>query len=220
MNAQVRVIVVDDHPLFRAGVSQSLALDPAITVVAEGSSGGEALDLVKRHEPDVILLDITMQGNGIETAAAISATERPPRILMLTGSDDSDDVMGAIEAGAAGYVLKGIGANDLIAAVKCVSAGESFMSPSLSLNLLARLGSGAEPAPLSLLTAQERRILEFVAQGLSNREIGERLGIYEKTVKYHMTNVLKKLNVRNRVAAALVLKDAARSAPTSRSQKG
>ena len=97
MNAPVRVIVVDDHPLFRAGVSQSLALDPAITVVAEGSSGSEALDLVKRHEADVILLDITMQGNGIEAAAAISATASPPRILMLTGSDASDDVLGAIE---------------------------------------------------------------------------------------------------------------------------
>lgn len=215
MNAPVRVIVVDDHPLFRAGVSQSLALDPAITVVAEGSSGGEALDLVKRHAPDVILLDITMQGNGIEAAAAIAAVERPPRILMLTGSDDSDDVMGAIEAGAAGYVLKGIGANDLIAAVKSVSAGQSFMSPSLSLNLLARLGGGAKPDPLATLTGQERRILELVAQGLSNREIGDRLGILEKTIKYHMTNVLKKLKVKNRVAAALFLKDAARPMPGS-----
>jgi DNA-binding NarL/FixJ family response regulator len=208
MNASVRVIVVDDHPLFRAGVSQSLALDPAITVVAEGSSGGEALDLVKRHEADVILLDITMQGNGIEAAAAISATASAPRILMLTGSDDSDDVLGAIEAGAAGYVLKGVSANDLIAAVKNVSAGQSFMSPSLSLALLAKLSGDTKPDPLALLTDQERRILDLVAEGLSNRQIGDRLGVLEKTIKYHMTHVMKKLAVPNRVSAALYLRDA------------
>lgn len=206
MNAPIRIIVVDDHPLFRAGVTQSLALDPAITVVAEGSSGSQALELVERHEPDVILLDISMPGNGIAAAAAITARERPPRILMLTGSDDGHDVMRAIEAGAAGYVLKGIGANDLVAVVKSIASGESFVSPSLSLNLLTRLSGKAEMDPLARLTPQEFRIIELVAQGLSNREIGDKLDIHEKTVKFHVTNILRKLKVRNRVEAALFLK--------------
>jgi DNA-binding NarL/FixJ family response regulator len=207
MNAPIRIIVVDDHPLFRAGVTQSLALDPAIAVVAEGCSGNQALELVERHEPDVILLDISMPGNGIEAAAAITATQRPPRILMLTGSDDGHDVMRAIEAGAAGYVLKGTGANDLIAAVKSVAAGESFVSPSLSLGLLTRLSGKVEMTPLARLTPQELRILELLARGHSNREIGGKLEVQEKTVKFHVTNVLRKLGARNRVEAALLLKE-------------
>jgi len=207
MNAPIRVIVVDDHPLFRAGVTQSLALDPAITVVAEGSSGSQALELVERHEPDIILLDISMPGNGIDAAAAIAATERPPRILMLTGSDDGHDVMRAIEAGAAGYILKGIGANDLIAVVKSVAGGDTFVSPSLSLGLLTRLSGKAEAAPLARLTVRELRVLELLAQGLSNRGIGGNLGVHEKTVKFHVTNILRKLKVRNRVEAALALKE-------------
>ena len=207
MNAPIRVIVVDDHPLFRAGVTQSLALDPAITVVAEGSSGSQALELVERHEPDIILLDISMPGNGIDAAAAIAATARPPRILMLTGSDDGHDVMRAIEAGAAGYILKGIGANDLIAVVKSVAGGDTFVSPSLSLGLLTRLSGKAEAAPLARLTVRELRVLELLAQGLSNRGIGGNLGVHEKTVKFHVTNILRKLKVRNRVEAALALKE-------------
>lgn len=207
MNAPIRIIVVDDHPLFRAGVTQSLALDPAITVVAEGSSGSQAFELVERHEPDVILLDISMPGNGIDAAAAITATQRPPRVLMLTGSDDGHDVMRAIEAGAFGYVLKGISANDLIAAVKSVAAGETFVTPSLSLGLLTRLSGKAETAPLARLTVRELRVLELLAQGLSNRGIGGNLGVHEKTVKFHVTNILRKLKVRNRVEAALALKE-------------
>lgn len=207
MNAPIRIIVVDDHPLFRAGVTQSLALDPAITIVAEGNSGSQALELVERHEPDIILLDISMPGNGIDAAAAITATQRPPRVLMLTGSDDGHDVMRAIEAGASGYVLKGISANDLIAAVKSVAAGETFVTPSLSLGLLTRLSGKAETAPLARLTVRELRVLELLAQGLSNRGIGGNLGVHEKTVKFHVTNILRKLKVRNRVEAALALKE-------------
>lgn len=207
MNAPIRIIVVDDHPLFRAGVTQSLALDPAITIVAEGNSGSQALELVERHEPDVILLDISMPGNGIDAAAAITATQKPPRVLMLTGSDDGHDVMRAIEAGASGYVLKGISANDLIAAVKSVAAGETFVTPSLSLGLLTQLSGKVETTPLARLTVRELRVLELLAQGLSNRGIGGNLGVHEKTVKFHVTNILRKLKVRNRVEAALALKE-------------
>lgn len=214
MNEQVRVVVVDDHPLFRAGVVQSIQLDTSINVVAEGSSGDEAIALANRHEPDVMLLDISMPGNGIDAAAAISATARSPRILMLTVSGDSQDVMRAIDAGAVGYVLKGINANDLISAVKSVASGETFMSPSLSLNLLTTLGRNAKPDPLAALTPQESRILRMVAKGLSNREVGEKLGVREKTVKYHVTNLLRKLGARNRVEAALMVKNGSPSDAT------
>lgn len=203
----VRVVVVDDHPLFRAGVTQSLGLDPAIEVVDEGGSGAEAIELAQRHAPDVVLLDISMPGNGIDAAAAISGISDPPRILMLTVSGDGQDIMRAVDAGAAGYVLKGAGATDLIAAVKSVAAGESFLSPNLSLNLLATLRGGGAKRTLAVLSPREQRILRLVAQGLSNREVGERLEVQEKTVKYHMTNILKKLKVRNRVEAAMLVRD-------------
>lgn len=204
MNGVVRVVIVDDHPLFRAGVSQSLGLDPAIEVVGEGGSGAEALELVQRHSPDIILLDISMPDDGIDAAAAISKEDNPPKILMLTVSSDGDDIVRAVDSGAAGYVLKGIGAVELINAVKSVAAGDSFLSPNLSRNLLATLRGDHPKRALATLSSQEQRILRLVTQGRSNLEIGGELKLREKTVKYHMTNILKKLRVRNRVEAALL----------------
>lgn len=131
---------------------------------------------------------------------------------MLTVSGDCSDVMRAVEAGAAGYVLKGVNATDLILAVKSVASGETFMSPNLSFGLLTALGKASKPDPLTALTPQEHRILQMISTGLGNREIGERLGVREKTVKYHVTNLFRKLNVRNRVEAALILANRASSA--------
>jgi DNA-binding NarL/FixJ family response regulator len=122
---------------------------------------------------------------------------------MLTVSEEDDDVMRALEAGAVGYVLKGVTASSLIGAVKSVAAGDRFVSPNLTLRLLAKARDKPAPSPLSQLTRQEERTLRLVAIGLSNREVGERLGVLEKTVKYHMTNILAKLKVRNRVEAIL-----------------
>jgi two-component system nitrate/nitrite response regulator NarL len=206
MSERIRVVVVDDHPLFRSGVVQAIELDEAIDVVAEGSSASEAIGLAKEHQPDVILLDISLPGgDGIGAAAAISVLDHAPRILMLTVSGETSDVMRAVDAGAAGYVLKGVNATELIGAVKSVASGETFMSPNLSFNLLTALGKAARPDPLAALTPQEQRILQMVSTGLGNREIGERLGVCEKTVKYHVTNLFRKLHVRNRVEAALIL---------------
>lgn len=208
MSERIRVVVVDDHPLFRSGVVQAIELDESIEVVAEGGSTGEAIELAVTCQPDVMLLDISMPGgDGIAAAASISALQVAPRILMLTVSGETSDVMRAIDAGAAGYVLKGVNATDLIGAVKSVASGETFMSPNLSFNLLTALGKPAKPDPLAALTPQEQRILRMVSKGLGNREIGERLSVCEKTVKYHVTNLFRKLNVRNRVEAALVLAD-------------
>ncbi|WP_046864292.1 response regulator [Microvirga massiliensis] len=204
MAAQISVVVVDDHPLFRAGVIQTLALDDEIQVAGEGGSGAEALTLAREHGPDIVLLDISMPGDGIETARELSRLAKAPRVVMLTVSESDDDIMRALEAGAVGYVLKGIGASDLIGAIKSVAAGESFVSPNLTLRLLTSVKQRTTKGALSALTKQEERTLRLVAMGLSNREVGERLGILEKTVKYHMSNIMEKLKVRNRVEATLI----------------
>lgn len=204
MADKIRVIVVDDHSLFRTGVIQVLEADKAIEVVGEGASGTDALQLASKYSPDIALLDISMPGNGIEMAETIVGLPVPPKVIMLTVSEADDDIVGAIEAGAVGYLLKGISASDLISAVKSVAAGGSFMSPNLALRVVSNLQKPPKASPLSLLSPQEERTLRLVSDGLSNREVGERLGILEKTVKYHMTKAMAKLGVRNRVEAALV----------------
>lgn len=205
MTEKIRVIVVDDHSLFRAGVTQSLEMDDMIEVVGEGASASEAIDLAKSLSPDIALLDISMPGNGIEAARQIRQLPSSPQVAMLTVSEDDDDVLNALDAGAFGYLLKGIRAQDLILAVKSVAAGETFVSPNLALRLLATK-SRAEENPLTHLSEQEQRTLRLVAKGMSNYEIGEHLNVQERTVKYHMTNILKKLKVRNRVEATLIAK--------------
>ena len=204
MTDQTRVIVVDDHSLFRTGVIQALEADEGIKVVGEGASGPDALQLASRHSPDVALLDISMPGNGIEIAEMIMKLPTPPKVVMLTVSEADDDIVRAVEAGAVGYLLKGISASDLVSAVKSVAAGGSFMSPNLALRLLSHRQKPSKANALSLLSTQEERTLRLVSNGLSNREVGEILGILEKTVKYHMTKAMAKLGVRNRVEATLV----------------
>ncbi len=205
MVERIRVAVVDDHVLFRAGVIKSLALDSAIEVVGEGGSAAEAVQLAKRLAPDLVLLDVSMPGNGIEAAREILRMQAPPRVAMLTVSEEDDDVMGALDAGAVGYLPKGIRAPDLIAAVRDLMGGRSVVAPDLALRALTNR-MRAEVNPLSYLSDQERRTLRLVASGLSNREVGERLDVQERTVKYHVTNILRKLRARNRVEAALIAK--------------
>lgn len=200
---KIRVAVVDDHALFRAGVIQSLTLDGAIEVVGEGASAAEAVELAKELAPDLILLDVSMPGNGLEAAREILRMAEPPRVAMLTVSEEDDDVIDAIDAGAVGYLPKGIRASDLIAAVKSLKGGRTFVAPDLALRLLSNKAR-TEAGPLSSLSDQERRTLRLIARGLSNREVGERLDVQEKTVKYHVTNILRKLKARNRVEALLI----------------
>ncbi|PJR09113.1 response regulator [Sinorhizobium meliloti] len=203
MVERIRVAVVDDHALFRAGVIQSLGFDSAIEVVGEGGSAAEAVQLARELAPDLILLDVSMPGNGIEAAREILRMPEPPRVAMLTVSEEDDDVTGALEAGAVGYLPKGIRAPDLIAAVRSLMDGRSVVSPDLALRVLSNKAR-AEASPLASLSDQERRTLRLVASGLSNREVGGRLAVQEKTVKYHVTNILRKLRARNRVEAVLI----------------
>ncbi|WP_114948152.1 response regulator [Microvirga calopogonii] len=205
MGVRIRVVVVDDHALFRAGVIQSLAFDEAIEVVGEGGSATEAVQLAKELAPDLILLDVSMPGNGIEAAREILRMPDPPRIAILTVSESEDDVTQALEAGAVGYLPKGIRTPELIAAVKSLRNGCSVVSPDLALRALTNKVR-AQASPLASLSDQEKRTLRLVASGLSNREVSHQLNVQEKTVKYHVTNILRKLKARNRVEAVLIAK--------------
>lgn len=202
MSEHITVVVADDHSLFRAGVVQSLMLDSSIKVVGEASSGTEALELVKEQCPDLILLDISMPGDGIEKIRDILQVPRPPRVVMLTVSQQDDDIVRSLEAGAVGYIAKGITGADLIAAVRRIAAGESFVSPNLALRLVTGMKVKAHIA--AKLSDSEQQTLRLVAMGMSNREVGDKLDILEKAVKYRMTRIMKKLNVKNRVEAVLV----------------
>lgn len=199
----IRVAVVDDHPMFRAGVVSSLAAQPDIKVVGEGSSATEALRLAEELMPDVCLLDIAMPGGGLNAARSITASLPQTRVVMLTVSEDEDDLLTAMKVGASGYVLKGAAASELAGVLRKVSAGEVYVAPGLAWGLLREM-SRPRSVPLDELSAREREVLELVAAGLSNHEIGDRLGLAEKTIKHYMTSILAKLRVRSRVEAALL----------------
>lgn len=199
----IRIVVADDHPMFRAGVVASLSAQPDIVVVGEGASTTEAVRLVEAHSPDVCLLDIAMPGGGLEAAREITAASPQTRVVMLTVSEDEDDLLAAMKAGASGYVLKGATASELLNVLRTVNAGEVYVAPGLAWGLLREM-SRPRSAPLDELSTREREVLELVAAGLSNQEIGHRLGLAEKTIKHYMTSILGKLRVRSRVEAALV----------------
>jgi two-component system, NarL family, nitrate/nitrite response regulator NarL len=205
MHESINILVVDDHPLFRQGVVSSLATVPDFKVVAEASSGEEALDLARALLPDLVLLDVSMAGwSGIVTAEKIAMACPATAIVMLTGSDDKDKLLAAFKAGARGYVLKGVSAKELAGVVRSAVAGEVYVSPSIAAEMLVSLTQGSAPDPLQELTAREREILTLIGTGLTNRMIGERIFLSEKTVKHYVTNILQKLQVRSRVEAALM----------------
>lgn len=215
MSEQTSIIVVDDHPLYRAGVARTLAEAPDLAVLGEGASADDALELARRTRPHLALLDISMPGGGIVAARRIGAEFPGTLVVMLTASENDDDIMESLAAGARGYVLKGVGAHDLLSVVRTVAAGGSYVSPSLAGRLLLAMKSkGAETSaksPLETLTEREEDILRLVAAGKSNKEVGRDLGLQEKTVKHYMTSILQKLQVRNRTEAALLARDRLKS---------
>ena len=211
MSEQIRIVVADDHPLFREGVVRSLGEAGDFDVVAEAGTGPEAVAYCKDVLPDVVLLDVSMPGGGIEAAAAISRSCPAVSIAMLTVSEQDADLLAAMKAGARGYVLKGVASHELARILRDIAAGQSYVSPSLAARVLSTMREDDEAKkrddPMDTLTHREEEILELVAKGLSNREVGAALGLQEKTVKHYMTNILGKLHVRNRVEAALVAKE-------------
>lgn len=207
MAEAIRIVLVDDHPLFREGVAYTLAAQADMSVVAQGENADEAVRLAGAHAPDVLLLDLNIPGGGgIEAVRAVAAAVPATRVIMLTASVDEDDLAAAMAAGARGYILKGVAARELISIIRKVHAGEGYVAPSLAASLLASRGGPVSPPPdpLAALTERERQILDQVAAGLSNKEVAAQLHLSEKTVKHYMTIIMEKLGVRNRVEAALV----------------
>jgi DNA-binding NarL/FixJ family response regulator len=202
-----RVAVVDDHPLYREGVVSALSAHKGLEVVAEAETADEAARLVATLAPDLLLLDLSIPGGGLEVLRAIAG--RSTRVLVLTASEREDDVFAALKAGAGGYVLKGVGGADLVQIALSVAAGDVYVPPSLAAGLLTSVARqpapSQEPAsPAENLSDRERQVLGFLAEGQSNREIGGQLHLTEKTVKHYVTSILQKLDVRNRTQAALL----------------
>lgn len=206
----IRIILADDHPIFRDGLTQSIEETGVFEVVGVGGSADEAVALAAEHRPDLALLDLSMPGGGISAAARISKAGTAAEIAMLTVSEDSADVTAALQAGASGYVLKGVSAAELRDILAKVAAGEAHVSPGLAAQLL-RIMQNPKPVvrqPIDDLTKREEDILKGVAAGKSNKEIGLDLSIQEKTVKHYMTIILSKLQARDRVEAALIAQKA------------
>lgn len=209
MAETLQIVVVDDHPLFREGVALTLAAQPDMVVVGEGAAVADALKIAGETLPDVMLLDLSMPGGGLNAVRQIAVDFPVVKLVVLTASEEEEDVSVALRAGARAYVLKGVAARELVGILRGVAAGEVYVTPSLAATLLVDLGGprpghGDSSSPLDALTERERQILEQVAIGDSNKEIAASLFLSEKTIKHHMTNILQKLHVRNRVEAALL----------------
>jgi len=202
----VSIMMVDDHPLLRKGLRQLIELEDELEVVGEASSGAEALVIAKESDPDLITLDLNMQGmDGLETLRALRNQGTTARILMLTVSDNDEDVLEAIRSGADGYLLKDMDPDDLIEKIKEAALGKMVMSEKLTQILAAALRKPEKKGSnlLSSLTSREHEILKLIAKGLSNKLIARELDISDGTVKVHVKHLLKKLSLKSRVEAAV-----------------
>ena len=204
-----RVVIADDHPLYREGVARSLSETGRFSIVGEAANGPGALVLVRAEKPDVVLLDISMPGGGIATLGQIMTLENPPRVAMLTVSEDDDDIMQALKTGALGYILKGVGSRELVQIVTDLAEGRSYVAPSLAIKMMAAMNAprvAPVKSDLDSLTKREEDILRLVSLGKSNKEVANDLDLQEKTIKHYMTAILQKLQVRNRTEAAVMAK--------------
>ncbi len=209
MGEKIRVVVVDDHPLFREGVAGIIHSEADMEVIGQAASADEAIRLAHDLLPDVMLLDIDMPGNGLEAARRIGEVFPVIRVVLLTVSEAEENLLAAMKAGAKAYILKGVAGRELLRIVRLVMAGESYVPPALAASLLTEMGKpdAHKHLPsdeLAQLTQRETEILELLARGMSNKEIGDKLFLTEKTVKHYVTNILQKLQVHNRVEAALL----------------
>ena len=203
-----RVLLADDHPLFREGVARTLSDSPVFEVAGEAANARDAVDMARRLGPDLVLLDLSMPGGGLSALKEIAALDPAPTVALLTVSEDNDHVLEALAAGATGYILKGVGSRELLRVLQDLAEGQTYVAPSLAAKVLARMNSpraaGAPRDPMDDLTPREQEILRLVAEGRSNKEVARTLGLQEKTVKHYMTAILGKLQVRNRTEAALL----------------
>ncbi|MEU8300388.1 response regulator transcription factor [Micromonospora sp. NPDC048909] len=207
----VRVLLADDQPLLRTGFRMVLGAEDDLDIVAEAGDGVEAVDLSRRLLPDVVLMDIRMpRMDGVAATRAIVDARLPVRVLILTTFDLDEYVVGALRAGASGFLAKDVPAEDLVTAIRTVAAGEAVVAPRILKRLLVRFAdvlpdpAAAPPRSLSALTEREREVLVQVARGLSNAEIAAELSVSETTIKTHVGHVLTKLGLRDRVQAVVL----------------
>ncbi|GIJ24574.1 response regulator [Micromonospora lutea] len=202
----IRVFLLDDHEVVRRGLADLLHASGDIEVVGESGSAQEAARRIPALRPDVAILDARLpDGNGIDVCRDVRAVDSAIKGLILTSYEDDEALFAAIMAGASGYVLKQIRGTDLVDAVRRVAAGQSLLDPAITTRVLDRIRSGVEqPRELQSLTEQERRILEYVAEGLTNREIASKMFLAEKTVKNYVSSVLAKLGLERRTQAAVL----------------
>ncbi len=202
----LRILLADDHALFRAGIA-SLLRAWGQEIVGEARDGGEALDQARRLRPDLVLMDITMPGSdGLEATRLIKAELPETKIVMVTVSDDTDDLLQAIKNGADGYLLKDMSEEELSSTLEAVAAGVSALSPVLAARIVdefTRAGRTTAEAPLEALTPRETEVLRFLAAGATSREIASALGVTENTINFHVKNILSKLRLKNRAQAAV-----------------
>ena len=206
MASKIRVFLLDDHEVVRRGLRDLLEDEDDIEVVGESGQALEAIARIPALRPDVAVLDARLpDGSGIDVCRQVRSVDPSIKALILTSYDDDEALFAAILAGASGYVLKQIQGNDLVDGVRRVAAGQSLIDPSLTEKVLERLRNGpGEPAELSTLTDQERKILALIAEGLTNRQIGERMFLAEKTVKNYVSSILSKLGLERRTQAAVL----------------
>ncbi len=207
MTEHSRIVVVDDHPLMRQGIIQLLALEESFQVVGEASNGQDALSVVLDQNPDVVLMDLNMKGmDGIESLKLLRENDVDARIIMFTVSDENEDVINALRSGADGYLLKDMEPEDLLDRLRTAIGGQMVLSPEL-MHILASELRNDPKAPkepeISSLTRREKEILRQIAAGQSNKQIARKFDITEGTVKVHVKNLLKKMNLRSRVEAAV-----------------
>jgi len=204
MSTRIRILVVDDHPIVRSGLTSVLSTQADFDVVGEASNGEEAITAASRLEPDLVLMDLRMPAkNGVDASAAILAERPSTRVVVLTTYASDGEVLRAIEAGAVGYLLKDVPHDELFRALRAVARGERYLAPVVTERLLARW---QQPTRVSL-TERELDVLRYVARGDGNKQIASALGITEPTVKAHLVHIFDKLGVENRTAAARVARE-------------
>jgi DNA-binding NarL/FixJ family response regulator len=210
----LRVIVADDHPLFRAGLLTALELSDSVEVVGEASNGVEAVASTVRLRPDVVVMDLHMPDlNGIEATRQIVAARPETGVLVLSMLEDDESVFSAMRAGARGYLLKGAGADEITRAIEAVGRGEAMLGASIARQVIAYVAAPRTPEPFPELTARERELLDLIAQGWSNGRIAEHFTLSTKTVRNHVSNILTKLSLHDRSQAIVRARQAGLGGP-------
>jgi DNA-binding NarL/FixJ family response regulator len=198
------VLLADDHPVMREGLSLVLGTQPDLELVGEAASGGEAIALARQARPDVILMDLEMPGTGgVEAIRRVVEDLPDTRVVVYTAYYSDEQILGAMRAGASGYLLKGAPREEIFRAVRAAKAGGSLLEPIVASRLIRQVSDGHRSSPSEVFTAREREVLQRLARGLPNKEIAAEIGVTERTVKFHVSSILTKLGATNRTEAVM-----------------